>query len=98
MRLNHSLFFSSFILFLSSVVAGDALQKWTHVALKSKWNVIKLNHNTFDEIISGERNYSTIGISSSSRLYLIVFKQLFLQHWLHSINVRCVENLILSSA
>lgn len=47
---------------LSLVAADeDALQKWTDMAIKSRSGVINLNDKTFDQIITKERNYTTIG-------------------------------------
>ena len=51
----------SLITLLSSLVAGDTAEKWTEIALKSKSGVINLNDKTFDQIISADRNYTTIG-------------------------------------
>jgi hypothetical protein len=42
-------------------VAGN-VQKWTDVSLKSRSNVINLDDQTFDQLITAERNYTTIGI------------------------------------
>jgi hypothetical protein len=50
------------ILGLVALVAGD-VQKWTDLSLKSRMNVINLDDQTFDQIITTERNYTTIGIS-----------------------------------
>jgi len=49
------------VLALISLVAGDALQHWTDVASRSRSNVITLNDQTFDQLITPERNYTTIG-------------------------------------
>lgn len=46
---------------LLSIAAADALQKWTDVASKARSNVIRLDADTFDQLVSPDRNYSTIG-------------------------------------
>jgi hypothetical protein len=46
---------------LVSLVAGDVLEKWTEVASRSRSNVIRLDEHTFDQLITTERNYTTIG-------------------------------------
>ena len=45
-----------------SLVAGDVLQKWTDVASRSSSNVIRLDENSFDQLIPTERNYTVVGI------------------------------------
>jgi OST3 / OST6 family, transporter family len=57
-----SLFLTS-ILASISLVAGDALQKWTEIASKSRSNVIRLDETTFDQLITTERNYTSISTS-----------------------------------
>jgi len=54
-----SLFLTS-ILASISLVAGDALQKWTEIASKARSNVIRLDEQTFDQLITAERNYTAI--------------------------------------
>lgn len=56
-----SIFLTS-VLTLISLVAGDALQKWTEIASKSPSNVIRLDETTFDQLITTERNYTTISM------------------------------------
>lgn len=47
---------------LSLVAADeDALHKWTDMAIRSRSGVINLNEKTFDQIITNDRNYTTIG-------------------------------------
>ena len=57
-----SLFLAS-ILASISLVAGDALQKWTEIASKSRSNVLRLDETTFDQLITPERNYTSISTS-----------------------------------
>ena len=90
MRLQQVLL-ASVLTFISFVVAGDA-DRWTTVAQKTRTNVIVLNDQTFDELITTERNYTSVGKS----IIYAADKQLFSQHWQRSINVLCVGNLILN--
>jgi hypothetical protein len=55
-----NLFFAS-ILSSISIVAAGALESWTKVAQQSSMNVIKLDDQTFDQLITPERNYTSIG-------------------------------------
>src|SRR5271168_4284322 len=57
-----SLFLTSIVASIS-LVAGDALQKWTEIASNSRSNVIKLDETTFDQLITTERNYTSISTS-----------------------------------
>jgi hypothetical protein len=52
--------FLASILVSISLVAGDTLQKWTGIASKAKSNVIRLDEQTFDQLITTERNYTAI--------------------------------------
>ena len=47
-----------------SLVTGDALQIWSDIAARSSANVIKLDEQTFDQLITNDRNYTAIGIHS----------------------------------
>lgn len=47
---------------LLSVVRGDSLEKWTEIASKSRSNVIRLNEQTFDQLVTAERNYTAISL------------------------------------
>jgi hypothetical protein len=58
MRLQNALLAS--ILALVSVVAGDT-DRWTQAARKTRTNVLVLNDQTFDELITTERNFTSIG-------------------------------------
>src|SRR5205085_3216983 len=90
MRLQQVLL-ASILTFISFVVAGDA-DRWVTASQKTRTNVIVLNDQTFDELITTDRNYTSVGKS-------IIYgadKQLFSRHWRLSINVLCVGNLILS--
>jgi hypothetical protein len=49
------------ILGLISLVGADSLQKWTEIAAQSRSNVIRLNEQTFDQLVAAERNYTAIG-------------------------------------
>jgi len=51
------------ILGLVSLVGADSLQKWTEIASKSRSNVIRLNEQTFDQLVTAERNYTAISPS-----------------------------------
>jgi hypothetical protein len=48
---------------LLSIAAADALQKWTDIASKARSNVIRLDADTFDQLVSPDRNYTAIGIT-----------------------------------
>ena len=48
------------ILGLISLAGADSLQKWTEIAAKSRSNVIRLNEQTFDQLVAAERNYTAI--------------------------------------
>jgi len=45
---------------LLSIAAADTLQKWTDIASKAKSNVIRLDHETFDQLVATDRNYTAI--------------------------------------
>jgi len=45
---------------LLSIAAADTLQKWTDIAFRAKNNVIRLDHETFDQLVGTDRNYTTI--------------------------------------
>jgi len=47
------------ILGLISLVGADSL-KWTEIAAKSRSNVIRLNEQTFDQLVAADRNYTAI--------------------------------------
>jgi hypothetical protein len=47
---------------LLSLVRGDSLEKWTDIASKSPSNVIRLNEETFDQLVTAERNYTAISL------------------------------------
>lgn len=55
--------FIAVITTLLSIAAADTLQKWTDIASKAKSNVIRLDHETFDQIVGTDRNYTAISIN-----------------------------------
>ena len=63
MRLQSALL-ASILFLVSFVVAGDA-DRWAKVAQKTRTNVIVLNDQTFDEMITTERNYTTVGMNKA---------------------------------
>jgi len=50
------------VLGLLSQVRGDSLEKWTEIASKSRSNVIRLNEQTFDQLVTTDRNYTAISL------------------------------------
>ena len=66
MRL-HQILLASVLTFVSFVVAQDA-ERWASVAQKTRTNVIVLNDQTFDELITAERNYTSVGTISLTTL------------------------------
>jgi hypothetical protein len=62
MRLQQILL-ASVLTFVSFVLAQDA-ERWASVAQKTRTNVIVLNDQTFDELITAERNYTSVGTIS----------------------------------
>ena len=64
----HSLLLTS-ILVLISPAAGDTLQKWSEIATKSRSNVIRLDVQTFDQLVTTERNYTAISASPVPALF-----------------------------
>jgi len=72
MRLHSPILLCSLLLFLLlSLVAADSLQKWTDIALKSKSGVIRLNDQTFDQLISEDRDYTVVGTSCTACITLM---------------------------
>ena len=59
------------ILGLISLVGADNLQKWTEIAAKSRSNVIRLNEQTFDQLVAAERNYTAISPPPSEVLTIL---------------------------
>jgi len=55
-----SLFLTSILSTISVAVAADARDTWTDVALQSSSNVVKLNDQNFDQLITPDRNYTSI--------------------------------------
>jgi len=60
------------VLGLLSQVRGDSLEKWTEIASKSRSNVIRLNEQTFDQLVTTDRNYTAISLLPWALLILII--------------------------
>ena len=59
MRLIHLVL--GWALAITSLVVGDASERWSEIAASSSSNIIRLDDQTFDQLVTIERNYTAIG-------------------------------------
>jgi hypothetical protein len=52
--------FLTSLLPIISAVTATSLDAWTEIALQASSNVVKLNDKNFDQLITPERNYTSV--------------------------------------